>query len=240
MRTISAGVAALLLSSALALSPEAAPDRIVLEDFEEGPLDGLPPGWKARRYEDAARPPYRIQEENGNLFLRAEDRGENVMLYKEVRWNAREYPYLGFRWRIHAVPEGADERLEEKADSAAGIYLSYRRKLGIVPESVKFVWSGSLPAGAAFRRPGMGMPWTVVAGSGAPDGSWRTFVYRTDEVYRKTFGKEPVDRPLGIGLLSDANSTGGFAAADYDDITVYRSPPAAVGEIREILPPSPN
>ncbi len=240
MRTFSAGVAALLLSSALALSPEKPPDRIVLEDFEEGPLDGLPTGWKARRYGDAGRPPYRIQEENGNLFLRAEDRGENVMLYKEVRWNAREYPYLSFRWRIHAVPEGADERIEEKADSAAGIYLSYRRKLGIVPESVKFVWSGSLAPGSAFRRPGMGMPWTVVAGSGAPDGSWRTFVFRTDDVYRKTFGKEPGDRPLGIGLLSDANSTGGFAAADYDDITVHRSPPSAVEEVREILRPSPN
>jgi hypothetical protein len=240
MKTTSVCVAALLVSSALALSPEPAPDRIVLEDFENGPVDGLPPGWKARRYGDSERAPYRIQEEDGNLFLRAEDRGENVMLYKEVRWNAREYPYLSFRWRIHAVPEGADERIEEKADSAAGIYLSYRRKLGIVPESVKFVWSGALPAGSAFRRPGMGMPWTVVAGSGAPDGSWRTFVFRTEDVYRKTFGKDPGDRPLGIGLLSDANSTGGLAAADYDDITVHRSPPSAVDEVREILRPSPN
>jgi hypothetical protein len=240
MRTSSAWLAGLLVSSALALSPEPAPERIVLEDFEGGPVDGLPPGWKARRYGEAERPPYRIQEEDGNLFLRAEDRGENVMLYKEVRWNAREYPYLSFRWRVRAVPEGADERLEDKADSAAGLYLSYRRKLGVVPESVKFVWSGSLAAGSAFRRPGLGMPWTVVAGSGAPDHAWRTYVFRTEDVYRKTFGKDPGDRPLGIGLLSDANSTGSLAAADYDDITVYRSPPSAVDDVREILRPSPN
>jgi len=233
-------LACLLLSSVLALSSEPAPERLVLEDFEEGPVDGLPPGWKARRYGNAEQPPYRIHEERGNRFLRAEDRGENVMLYKEVRWNAREYPYLSFRWRIRSVPEGADERREDKADSAAGLYLSYRRKVGIVPESVKFVWSGLLPPGSAFRRPGMGMPWTVVAGSGAPDGSWRTFVFRTEDVYRKTFGKDPGDRPLGIGLLSDANSTGGLAAADYDDITVHRSPPPAVDEVREILRPSSN
>jgi hypothetical protein len=240
MRTLSAGVAALLVSSALALSPETAPERVVLEDFEDGPVDGLPADWKARRYGETVRAPYRIQEEDGNLFLRAEDRGENVMLYKEVRWSAREYPYLSFRWRIHAVPEGADERLEEKADSAAGIYISYRRRLGIVPETVKFVWSGSLPPGSAFRRPGIGMPWTVVAGSGGPDRSWRTFVFRTEDVYRKTFGKDPGDRPLGIGLLSDANSTGSLAVADYDDITVHRSPPSAVDEVREILRPSAN
>jgi hypothetical protein len=233
---------AFLLASLAATATLALParDTLVLEDFEKGPVMGLPAGWKARGFEHGEKAPYWIEEENGNRFLRAEDRGENVMLYKEVRWNAREYPYLSFRWRIRAVPESADERFEDKADSAAGLYLSYRRKLWIVPESVKFVWSGSLAAGSAFRRSGIGMPWTVVAGSGAPDGSWRTFVFRTEDVYRKTFGKDPGDRPLGIGLLSDANSTGSLAAADYDDITVYRSPPSTVDEIREILRPSPN
>jgi hypothetical protein len=223
------------LVGALAFSLEDARERIVLEDFERAPVGGLPSDWKKRAYSDREPPPYRIVEEDGNRFLRAEDRGENVMLYKEVRWSAREYPYLSFRWRIRAVPEGADETREDRADSAAGLYLSYRRKLGLVPESVKFVWSGSLAAGSAFRRPGMGMPWTVVAGSGPPREAWRTFVFRTADVYRKTFGKEPGDRPIGIGLLSDANSTGSFAAADYDDIIVYREAPAPVDEIREIL-----
>jgi hypothetical protein len=208
------------------------PEWLVLEDFEGSPLDGLPPGWTSRPYGEGERPPYRVLEEGGNRFLRAEDRGENVMLYKDVRWDAREYPYLSFRLRIRAVPEGSDERVEERADSAAGLYLSYRRKLGLVPETVKFVWSGSLSVGSVFRRPGIGMPWTVVAGSGAADEKWRTFVFRTEDVYRKTFRKGPVDRPLGIGLLSDANSTRSFAAADYDDIVVHRTPPAAVIEIR--------
>lgn len=213
---------AAIVVAVLAFSSEPAQQRLVLEDFEGGEVGGLPSGWKARGYGGTEKPPYRIEEEDGNRFLRAEDRGENVMLYKEVRWNAREYPYLSFRWRIRAVPGGADERVEDKADSAAGLYLSYRRKLGIVPESVKFVWSGSIDAGSAFRRPGIGMPWTVVAGSGEPDSSWRTFVFRTEDVYRKTFGKDPGDRPLGIGLLSDANNTGSFAAADYDDIVVLK------------------
>jgi len=225
------GILAAVALAALASPPE----RLVLENFEKAPVGGLPPGWKTRRYGEAELPPYRIVEEGGNRFLRAEDRGENMMLYKEVRWNAREYPYLSFRIRIRAVPEGADETVEEKADSAAGVYLSYRRKLGIIPESVKFIWSGSLAAGSAFRRPGIGMPWTVVAGSGPADGTWRTFVFKTDDVYRKTFGKDPGERPLGVGILSDANSTGSFAAADYDDIVVYRHAPSAVDEIRAIL-----
>jgi hypothetical protein len=208
---------------------------VVLEDFEDDPVSGLPRGWKSREFEESHRNPYQVVEENGNRFLRAEDRGENVMLYKEVRWDARKYPYIGFRWRIRAVPESADERFEERADSAAGVYLTYNRKLGLVPETVKFVWSGSVAAGAAFRRPGIGMPWTVVAGSGPVDEElWRSYVYHAGDVYQRTFAKTPVERPLGFGVLSDANSTGSFAAADYDDIVALESADA-VDAIEEIL-----
>jgi hypothetical protein len=192
---------------------------VVLEDFEDGPEGGLPPGWSRRPFGETSETPYRIVEEGGNRFLRAEDRGENVMLYKEVRWDAVKYPYLGFRVRVRAVPEGSDERFEARSDSAAGLYLSYRRKLGIVPETVKLVWSGSLAAGSAFRRPGIGMPWTVVAGSGPADEErWHELVVHVGDIYEKTFAKQAPERPLGIGLLTDANDTKSFAAADYDDI----------------------
>jgi hypothetical protein len=141
------------------------------------------------------------------------------MLYTEARWSSRKYPYLSWRWRVRAVPEGADERVEERADSAAGLYLSYRRKLGLVPETVKFVFSGRIEAGTAFRRPGIGMPWTVVSASGeAGPPRWQRFAYRTESVYRRTFEGDPGGRPLGLGILTDANSTMSFAAADYDDI----------------------
>lgn len=192
---------------------------VVLEDFEDDPAGAFPSDWSFRGFGEVTEKPYRIAEEEGNRFLRAEDRGENVMLYRETRWSSRKYPYLSWRWRIRAVPEGADQRVEDKADSAAGIYLSYRRKLGLVPETVKFVFSGRLDPGVAFRRPGIGMPWTVVAASGSaePD-RWQRFVYRTASVYRKTFEGDPGGRPLGIGLLTDANNTGSLAAADYDDI----------------------
>jgi hypothetical protein len=208
---------------------------VVLEDFEDTPIGEAPLEWKRRPFRAEVRTtPYRIVAEGENRFLRAEDRGENVMLYKEIRWDSKKYPYLAWRWRIRAVPAGADERVEDRADSAAGLYLSYGRKLGIVPETVKFVWSGSLAAGSAFRRPGIGMPWTVIAGSGAPEPDlWQSFAFHTGEVYRKTFGGEAGDRPLGVGLLSDADGTKSFAAADYDDIVALTRPRPA-DRVREI------
>ena len=217
---------------------------LVLEDFEGPDEAGMPSGWKRRAFgDDPEEPgrPYRVLEENGNRFLRAEDRGENVMIYREIRWDVSRYPYLGWRWRIRAVPEGADARYEETADNAAGVYLTYRRRLGLVPVTVKFVWSEGLESGDAFRRPGIGMPWTVIAGSGAAAPTeWRYVVVDVAKVYEETFGGSAPREPLGVGLLTDANSTGGYAAADYDDIRAYRSVEAAgseaLGSLRVLAP----
>lgn len=200
---------------------------VVLDDFENEEEGAPPRNWSRRTFgDDDGRNPYAVVRESPtNLFLRAEVEDENVMLYKEVRWNARKYPYLAWRWRVRHVPEGSDERVEAKADSAAGLYLSYRRKLGLVPETVKFVWSARHPLGTRFRRPGIGMPWTVVAGSGRADSVWHEVVFHTRDVYEETFEGDPGERPIGIGLLSDANNTGGYAAADYDDIVALAEPP---------------
>ncbi len=107
---------------------------VVLEDFEGHPLGELPTGWKWRGFEQEDEKPYRVHEENGNRFLRAEDRGENVMLYKDVRWDSEAYPFVSWRWRIRAVPEGADARYEDSADSAAGVYLTYLGIFFLVPD----------------------------------------------------------------------------------------------------------
>ena len=84
--------------------------------------------------------------------------------------------------------------------------------------------------GSAARRSGTGRPWVVVAESGAEGlGEWRTYSFNLYEAYKKTFGSEPPDRPIGIGLLSDANSTKSSAYADYDDILALKQADADSG-----------
>jgi hypothetical protein len=217
--------AVLLLSLPLLVLPlgRTDDDFIVLEDFETAAVGEFPTEWEWRGWGKVEEKPYRIREEKGNRFLRAEDTGQNVILYKQIRWNIKEYPYLSWRWRIRAVPEGADGRYEERADNAAGLYLTYRRKLRLLPQSIKFVWSTELTVGSAFRRSGIGMPWTIVAGSGSDSlDRWQTFTINALEAYRETYGGDPPARPLGVGLLSDANNTDGRAYADYDDIVALK------------------
>lgn len=203
-------------------------DEMILDDFESSPLGRFPVGWGQR--EDDDEPPYRIREEDGNRYLEATDEGESVIIGLEEAWNLDEYPYISFRLRVNRIPEGADERDDDRVDSAAGVYVTIKKvAFGRIPESVKYVWSATLPVGAATRREGIGRPWQVVIGSGTEGlGEWRTYVFDLRDAYRKTFGGGPGSKPAGIGVLSDANDMESYAYADYDDFKALKRAPAGV------------
>lgn len=205
-------------------------DYVILENFEGGEVGQLPPGWTWKKSDNDKNKPYKIVEENGNKYLQARDNGESVILGKEVKWNLRKYPYISFRWRVHKIPAGGDERYGKTNDSAAAVYIIYKKKFGLIPESVKFLWSTTLPVGAYTRRSGTGRPWNIVVESGEKHlGEWRTYTFNAYEAYKKTFGGKPPDRPVGIAILSDANSTHSQAYADYDDIMVLKKANADSG-----------
>lgn len=228
------------ISAACEVVLEGNGEFIVLDDFESTPVGEFPVGWDIRDSDADKHKPYRVREENGNKYLEARDEGESVILGKEICWNLEQYPYISFRLRVNAIPEGGDERYDDTVDSAAGIYVTYRKKMfGKIPESVKYVWSSTLPVGGATIRQGIGRPWQVVIGSGEEGlGEWKTYTFDLRETYRKTFRSKPPKQPIGIGILSDANSTHSHAYADYDDIRLLSEAPADVtGGVTELLRP---
>jgi hypothetical protein len=211
--------------------------NVLLEDWSEGQVGGIPPQWRSRQDEKDRRRPYAIREEGGGRYLAADDRGESVALGKEIRWNMRKYPYLSFRWRARRLPPGGDERLGSTNDSAAGVTVVFRLKFEVIPVSVKYVWSSTLPVGAAVRREGIGKPWVVVADSGEDGlGKWKSHVFNVYETYRMTFGGEPPEDTVGIAILTDANATLSAASADYGEIRALREADAGSG-VREVLEP---
>jgi Protein of unknown function (DUF3047) len=218
-------------------------DAVILDDFEGQEVGTLPDGWTWRSKDDEKNKPYRVRVEDGNRYLEATDEGESVILGREVRWDLNEFPYISFRVRVNRIPEGGDERDDKKVDSAAGVYITLKKKLfGKIPESVKYVWSSTLPVGTAVRRDGIGRPWQVVMGSGDQGlGEWRTYVFDLRDAYRDTFGGDPPSKPLGVGVLSDANSLKSKAYADYDDIRALRvAPDGVTSGVQQIMPPIGN
>lgn len=133
---------------------------------------------------------------------------------------------LSWRWRAQTLPTGGNECADGKGDSAAVIYVSWRR--GLRWYALKYVWSAVGPKGATCDRksnPFMAQD-TVVLESGAPLNEWRTERIDLQAEFRKHFadGDPTASVPdlLGVGLMSDGDQTHSDSSADYAEFSLER------------------
>jgi hypothetical protein len=192
---------------------------VILETFDTNPLSMFPPRWKARQDEKIARQIYRVAEENGNRFLQAyaQSRGIEVGLVKVFR--AQETPVLRWRWRVHQLPLGANERIAANNDSAAGVWVIFDNR--VLPRALKYVWSTTQPIGTRLTNPQYWRAKTIVLRSGAAQlGTWQEETVNIYQDYKAFFGEEPGE-VQGIAVKTSSDSTHSIAAADYDDFTLH-------------------
>lgn len=203
---------------------------IVIDDFSSEVTGSMPRGWRWQEKDNDEKKFILVKAEGENKYINLIGRGHSVIFGKVFKWNLAEFPYISWKWRIHALPEGGDERFNETNDSAAAVYIIYSKNLVGVPKVVKYVWSTTLPQGAATQRKGIGRPWSVVAKSGEQGmGIWHTEVFDAVAAFRETFGKNPPKNPIGLAILTDANSTKSYSEADYDDFKLLRQAEAGSG-----------
>ena len=129
-----------------------------------------------------------------------------------------------WKWRAVALPHGGNECVDGKGDSAAVVYLTWRRALRWY--AVKYVWSSVGPKGATCdrkRNPFRAQD-TVIVESGPPLEDWRTVTVSPDVEFRNHFenGDPHADVPdfLGIGIMSDGDQTRSSSEADYADFVI--------------------
>jgi len=142
----------------------------------------------------------------------------------------RSVATLRWRWRAVTLPKGGNECEKGKGDSAAVVYLTWRRALRWY--TLKYVWSPEAPKGAVCdskRNPFRAQD-TIVVESGGPLGEWRTVELDPDAEFRKHFedGDPQASVPSfgGIGLMTDGDQTQSPSAADYGGFVVtYRAGP---------------
>jgi len=197
-------------------SVEPAPGAIVLDAFDQHSNGKFPMNWRSGG--SGAERIYRIEEEGGNRFLRAraENRGTHIGL--EYVFDSKMLQHLRWRWRVRTLPAGADERVAERHDAAAQVYVVFDNQYW--PRIVKFIWSTASPVGSRFTNPLYNRGRVVVLRSGAPEKSgWYEEKVNFYAEYKKFFGNEP-GQVQGIGVLTSSDSTKSLAAADYDDFVL--------------------
>jgi Protein of unknown function (DUF3047) len=143
-----------------------------------------------------------------------------VVGFDAKEWQVRA-TQLRWTWRALVLPRGGDECKPGRGDSAAVVYVSWKRALRYY--TLKYVWSAVGARGAVCdkkRNPFLAQD-TVILESGAPLDGWKSVNLDLRAEFRKHFeGGDPsaeVPDLFGIGLMSDGDQTESVSSADFAD-----------------------
>jgi hypothetical protein len=142
-----------------------------------------------------------------------------VLGYAIPEGNRRSVARIKWKWRAVVLPKGGDECTEGKGDSAAVVYVTFRRALRWY--SLKYVWSAVAKKGAscARKRNLVRAQDTIVVDSGPPLNEWRSVEIDPDEEFRKHFEggdlRAEVPDLVGIAIMTDGDQTASPSEADY-------------------------
>jgi hypothetical protein len=176
---------------------------------------------------------YRVQDGPEGVFLRA------LYLWPletVVRGIEAPEPYrrglkaVRWRWRVHALPSGADDCRPEVGDAAAGVFATF--KAGLKVYVIKYVWN---TLGATGKNCEMANGWVfakrvVVLQSGGPLDTWKSEEVDPRADFVRYFGGALEDVPdfRGVGILTDGDATHSRSEADYADFALVPSATAPV------------
>jgi Protein of unknown function (DUF3047) len=160
---------------------------------------------------------YRLVEDPEGAYIRAVYRPplETVTLAAEVPDALRERTkYVRWKWRAQVLPKNGNECAPGLGDSAAVVYVSWKR--GLKWYSIKYVWSTDGPKGSVCdkKRNLFVVQDTVVLESGGPTNEWKEEQIDPSAEFRAHFEGDVPDF-VGIGLMSDGDQTNSVSAADY-------------------------
>jgi hypothetical protein len=128
---------------------------------------------------------------------------------------ARAFHHLKWAWRADVLPRGGDECARGAEDSAAVVYVTWKR--GLRWYSLKYVWSAVGTKGRVCdsKRNLFVAQDTIILETGAPVGVWRTESIDIDAAFRERFGDQDVPELQGLALMTDGDQTRSESVADY-------------------------
>jgi hypothetical protein len=232
-----------LLSGEPLPQPDGAPRRHGQPvPFSAARPDGdLPAGWEPYVLRRDRRPTrYEAVEADGRTVLRARAERAASGVQCEVDHDlARGGRFLRWRWRVDALPDGADVGADDTDDACVRVVLAFGGEVSTLPlreraffelakaftgkdlpyATLMYVWDAALPVGTVVSVPRTTRIRYVVAESG-PQRLGRWVDYRRDvaDDYRRAFGGEAPGRVTAVGLLTDSDDLGGTLEGFYGDI----------------------
>ena len=200
-------------------TPSTAQDNcMVVDDFSKAAGGEFPDGWKVRK--DDGKSVYKVAQDNGQKFLRADAKDIGIQAGKQFAWNLSEYPVLSWAWRAQEFPKGADEK-GGKNDSALAVYAVFPHT-PVSVKSVKYIWSEKVPKGTHIPQSKGSTQGIVLRSGGDVGGPWVEERVNVLEDYKRYFKSDDAGKPEGIAVLTDSDDTHSRARGDYARFRVCR------------------
>ena len=198
--------------------PQTGGTPVILETFEQDPPQQFPAHWQVRGDRHQAEQIYQVRVEADNHFLHAQAVSQAIQVGIVQELSPHAFPRLCWRWRVHQLPPGGDERRTATHDSAAAVYVVFDNRT--LPRVLKYVWSTTLPQGTQLSNPQYWRAKIIVLESGTAGlGEWRQETVNVYADYKALFGAEPGE-VQGIGVMSSSSHTRSVVSADYDDFVL--------------------
>jgi hypothetical protein len=129
---------------------------------------------------------------------------------------------LTWTWRAEVLPRDGNECAQGAADSAAVVYVTWKR--GLRWYTLKYVWSAVGAKGSVCdrRRNLFVAQDTIILETNGPLQTWRTESIDLDAEFRTHFGSSDLPNLHGLGLMTDGDQTQSQSAADYGGFVLSR------------------
>jgi hypothetical protein len=195
--------------------------RIIEQFFGHSEISNEIFGWKEKSFVGQTKYAIIAQENNQALHARADSAASG--LFKEIKYDPKEWPILSWRWKVIQLPEKGDVRFKETDDYGARVYVVFPHFLKWKTKTISYIWARKLPKGEHIPNPWLPKNAVMLAVQSGADslGRWIAEKRNVFEDYKRIFGSEP-PRVGAIAIMSDSDNTGGVAEAFYDDIILLR------------------
>ncbi len=191
--------------------------RVVVEDWSSQPVGahGIPAGW-TKYATPGGRPAYdfTVVDDDGRRALRLRSHDDHSTIAKQIDVDLEATPILEWRWKVVALPDGADVRSRATSDLTGHVFVAWPR----FPEALRsrligYGWGAGEPPGSVLRSRKSGTVTFVILRSGAEGlGRWLTERRDVAADYQKIYGERP-DNPKAVAISIDTNDTHSTASA---------------------------
>jgi Protein of unknown function (DUF3047) len=192
---------------------------LLLLDSSSLASHSVPAGWMVKVTH--GKPDVAAAQDEGGAVLRLRSDRASFGLERGVDVDLAELPYLTWRWKVTALPPGADFRSARTDDQAAQILVAFadRRVLA-------YLWDTSAPKGLSQSASSIPLVhiWAVVCRSGAAElNQWVNEARDVAGDYRRAYGRL-APRVKGLRLQINSQHTGTVAESYFGQVSFRTTP----------------